>query len=102
PGVPDDVKRKRAERVQLLRQVEGAADTHDFAQATDIIKKAEAAWIALGGDDGDDRFSKHVERFWRRKELHDSQVRSGSELRAIGREAEAAEARASAGRVAAR
>src|SRR6185436_3126009 len=51
-----------------------------------------------GGDESDERFSRHVDRFWRRKELHDSQIRSGAELRAIGREAEAAKARAAAER----
>jgi hypothetical protein len=103
PAVPDEVKRKRAERAQLLREVENAADSHDFAAAAEIVKRAEAAWAALGEDEGgDDRFGKHVERFWRRKELHDSQARSGAELRAIGREAAAARAREAAERAAAR
>ncbi len=101
PAVPDEVKRRHAERAQLLREVEGVADTHDFGGAAEIVTRAAAAWAALGGDEGDDRFSKSVERFWRRKELHDSQARSGSELRAIGREAAAAKARAAAERAAA-
>ncbi|HEY5947170.1 MAG TPA: hypothetical protein VIV40_16820, partial [Kofleriaceae bacterium] len=33
PGVSDDIKRKRAERAQLLREVEGVADSFDFAKA---------------------------------------------------------------------
>ncbi len=102
PGVPDEVKRKRAERAQLLREVESVVDSHDFTKAAEIVTRAAAAWAALGPDEGgDDRFTKHVERFWRRKELHDSQSRSGSELRAIGREAAAAKARAAAARAAA-
>ncbi len=102
PGVPDDVKRKRAERAQLLREVESAADSHDFGKAAEIVTRAAAAWAALGPDEGDDRFARHVERFWRRKELHDSQARSGAELRAIGREAAAVKAREAAERAAAR
>jgi hypothetical protein len=96
PGVPDEVKRKRAERVQLLREVENVADTFDFAKASDVVKKAEAAWAELGADDGDDRFAKAVARFWRRKEIHESQARSADELRAIEREALAARDRAAA------
>jgi hypothetical protein len=102
PGLSDDEKRKRAERAQLLREVEGAADSHDFGHAADIVTRAAEAWAALGGGEGDDRFTKNVERFWRRKELRDSTARSGSELRAIGREAAAAKAREAAERAAAR
>src|SRR5690606_17667077 len=68
PGVPDDVKRRRAERAQLLREVEGVADSHDFGRAAEVVKRAEAAWAALGDDEGDDRFAKNVERFWKRKD----------------------------------
>lgn len=94
PTTPDDVKRKRAERAQLLREIEGVADTFDFAKVSDLVKKAEAAWAELGGDDGDDRFSKAVQRFWKRKEIYESQARSADELRAIEREALAAKDRA--------
>jgi len=89
PGVPDDVKRKRAERAQLIREVEGVADSFDFAKATDVVRKAEAEWEAGGHTDDDDRFGKAVQRFWKRKELHDDQARSADELRAVEREARA-------------
>lgn len=94
PGVPDDVKRRHAERSQLLREVEGVADSFDFARGADIVRKAEAGWAALGAatgaaDDGDERFTRAAERFWRRKELHESQSRSADELRAVEREAQA-------------
>ena len=92
PAVPDEVKRKRAERAQLLREVEAVAETFDFAKISEQIKKAEAAWAELGGDDGDDRFSKAVARFWKRKEIYESQARSADELRAIEREAARARA----------
>lgn len=95
PAVPDEVKRKRAERAQLLREVEAVAETFDFAKISEQIKKAEAAWAELGDDgDVDQRFSKAVARFWKRKEIYESQARSADELRAIEREA--ARARASA------
>ena len=100
PGVPDDVKRRRAEKVQLLREVEGVAESFEFARAAEIIKAAEAGWAKLGGDEGDDRFTRTVERFWRRKEIHDQQARTADELRAIERDALADKARAAAERAA--
>jgi hypothetical protein len=101
PGVPDDIKRRRAERAQLVREVEAVADSFEFARAAEVVKAAEVAWAKLGGDDdGDDRFGKTVERFWRRKEIHDQQARSADELRAIERDALADKARAAAERAA--
>ncbi len=92
PGVPDEVKRRRAERVQLLRELEGVADSFDFTKATEIVKDVEGKWAALGAaEDGDDRFAKMVERFWKRKALHDSQARSADELRTPRRREGAAE-----------
>jgi hypothetical protein len=110
PAVPDDVKRRRAEKAQLIREVEAVADTFDFDKVSAQIKAAEEAWLALGGpkpegagstaaaDEGDDRFKKATERFWKRKEIYDQQARSGDELRAIEREAQRAKARAAAER----
>ena len=100
PGVPDEVKRKRAERAQLLREVEAVAESFDFAKASEVVTRAAAAWAALGEDETkDDRFGKAVERFWRRKEIHDSQARTPEELRAIAREAQAEKAAAAEERV---
>ncbi len=87
PIVPDDVKRRKAERAQLVREVEGLADSFDFARTAEKISAAEVAWAKLGGvEDGDERFTKSVERFWKRKEIHESQARSADELRAVERE----------------
>ena len=97
PGVPDDVKRKRAERAQLLREVEAVAESFDFAKASEIVRKAQAAWATLG-EEADDRFTKTVERFWRRKEIHEQTARGADELRVIEREAQAAKERAAAER----
>ena len=36
-SLPDDVKRRRAEKVQLLREVENVADSFEFARAAEII-----------------------------------------------------------------
>ena len=88
PGVPDDVKRKRAEQAQLVREVQGLADSFEFEAVAPKILAAEQAWRELGGD-GDERFTKAVERFWKRKQVHDEQARSGDELRAVQRAAEA-------------
>jgi hypothetical protein len=99
PGIPDDVKRRRAEKAQLVREVEAVADSFEFARVGEVIKAAEAAWAKLAADDGDDRFTRATERFWRRKEIHDQQARSADELRAVEREAQADKARAAAERV---
>src|SRR5689334_2283724 len=66
PGMSDDVKRRRAEKAQLLREVEAVAESFEFAKVSEIVKAAEAAFARLGADEGDDRFTKAVERFWRR------------------------------------
>lgn len=88
PTVPDEVKRRRAEKAQMIREVEALADSFDFARVSDQISAMEVTWMKLGGeDDGDERFSRAVERFWKRKEIHDSQARSPEELRAIADEA---------------
>ena len=97
PVVPDEVKRRRAEKAQLVREVEGLADSFDFDKVAPQIKAAEEAWAKIGGaDDGDDRFKKATERFWKRKEIHQDQARSADELRAIEREAQREKERAAA------
>lgn len=101
PGVPDDIKRRRAEKAQLLRELESIADGFEFARAAAAVKAAELAWARLGGDEGDDRFTKAAERFWHRKEIYDQQARTTDELRAVEREAHAEKERATAERAAA-
>ncbi len=93
PGTPDEVKRRRAEKAQLVREMEALADTFDFAKHEDAVGKLEVSMMKAGPstdgtDEGDERFAKAVERFWKRKEHHDSIARSPDELRAIAREAE--------------
>jgi hypothetical protein len=95
PGASDEQKRARAERAQLIREVEAHADSFDFAKAAEIVRASEAAWAKLGGET-DEKFSRAVERFWKRKELHDQQARSADELRAVQREAQAERDRAAA------
>jgi len=101
-GVPDEVKRRRAEKAQLVREVEAVVDTFDFAKASEIVKTAEAAWAQLQSDDGDDKFGKLVERFWKRKEIHEQTARSADELRATERDAQVERERAAAEREAAK
>ena len=100
PGIPDDVKRRRAEKAQLIREVDGVVDSFEYAKAAEVIKTAEAAWAKLPADDGDERFVRTAERFWRRKEIHDHQSRTADELRAVEREAKADKERAAAERAA--
>ncbi len=92
PGTPDEVKRRRAEKAQLVREIEAIADTFDFAKHEDAVGKLEVAMMKAGPstdgtDEGDERFAKAVERFWKRKEHHESTARSADELRSIEREA---------------
>ncbi len=97
PVVPDEVKRRRAEKAQLVREVEGFADTFDFDKLSPQVKAAEEAWAKIGGaDDGDERFKKATERFWKRKEIFEQQARSADELRAVEREAQRERERAAA------
>jgi hypothetical protein len=88
PGVPDEVKRRRAEQAQLVREVQTLADSFDFERVAPTIRAAEATWRELAGEP-DERFTKAVERFWKRKQVHDEQARGSDELRAVQREAEA-------------
>ncbi len=101
PGVPDDVKRRRAERAQLLREIEAHADSFDFAKTSIAVDAAEAAWAAIQQDvdgDADGRFKKALARFMKRRELHEQQTRTADELRAVERSANADKARAAAER----
>src|SRR3569623_809780 len=91
--VPDEVKRRRAEKAQLIREVEGLADSFDFDRVAPKVTAASEAWSKLAtGDDGDDRFAKATERFWKRKQIHDEPARSAAEQRAVEREARASQA----------
>ncbi|HEU4613564.1 MAG TPA: DUF349 domain-containing protein, partial [Kofleriaceae bacterium] len=97
PVVPDEVKRRRAEKAQLIREVEALADTFDFDKASPQIQAAEEAWQKIAeADEGDERFKKATERFWKRKEIHEQQARSADELRAVEREAQREKDRAAA------
>jgi len=89
--VPDEVKRRRAEKAQLLRELEAVADSFDFDKVVPKVEATQAAWSALPADDKDvdERFTKAVERFWKRKQIHDETARKPEELRVIQREAEA-------------
>ena len=101
PGVPDDVKRRRAERAQLLREIEAHADSFDFAKTSIAVEAAESAWAAIQQDvdgDADGRFKKALARFMKRRELHEQQTRTVDELRAVERSANADKARAAAER----
>lgn len=99
-GIPDDVKRRRAERSQLIREVETMAETFEFERYAPAVTRAMEAWRVLresadeGVGDADERFGKCVERFWNRKNAHEQQLRAAEEMRAAARDAkpDAAEA----------
>jgi hypothetical protein len=103
-AVPDEVKRRRAERAQLLREVEAVGETFDFDKHAPAMTAAQTAWstIAHADDPGyaeaDDKFKKATERFWKRKELYAQQARSSDELRAVQQEATRERERAAAER----
>ena len=94
PSGPDDVKRRRAERAQLLREVEVHAESFDFAKSSAAVAVAEAAWAAVAHDvedEVDGRFKKALARFVKRREVHEQQSRTADELRAVEREANSGE-----------
>jgi hypothetical protein len=70
--VPDEIKRRRAEKAQLVREIEAVVDTFDFDKLSPRVRALEEAWGKLPpGDEGDDRFGKAAERFWKRKDVHE-------------------------------
>src|SRR5262245_30279368 len=77
PAIADEVKRRRAEKSQLIRQVEAVVDSFEFARSSEIVRAAERDFAALAaGDDADDKFAQVVKRFWSRKETVEQQVQS--------------------------
>ncbi len=92
-AVPDEVKRRRAERAQLLREVEAVVETFDFDKHGAAVTAAQAAWAAIAHADDpgfaetDDKFKKATERFWKRKDVYSQQARSADELRAVQQDA---------------
>jgi hypothetical protein len=73
PAVADDVKRRRAEHAQLLREIEGLGETFDFDHTGPVVARVQAAWAALGAADDkhvEERFQKAVQRYQQRREVH--------------------------------
>ncbi len=106
PVVPDEVKRLRAERAQLIREIEAQADSFDFDRVAPIVDATIAAWRLIPADsdghaEAHERFTRAAERFRKRRDLHRSQARSVDELRAVEREAARERERAAAERAAA-
>ncbi|HEX4451244.1 MAG TPA: DUF349 domain-containing protein [Kofleriaceae bacterium] len=103
-AVPDEVKRRRAERAQLLREVDAVVETFDFDKHAPAVTTAQAAWAAIAHPDDpgfaetDDKFKKATERFWKRKEVYAQQARSADELRAVQHDAARERERAAAER----
>ncbi len=76
PRVADEVKRRRAEKSQLVRDLEALAESFEFAKLSSQVKAAEKAFAEIGEteDDLDERFKKSSNRFWQRKELAERQA----------------------------
>ena len=100
PVVPDEVKRRRAEKAQLIREVETLSESFDFAKAAAQLATAQETFGKLPPEDGDERFTKAIERFARRKKIHDQTARSADELRQVERDARAQKEREAAERAA--
>lgn len=88
PRTDDDLRRRRAEKAQLLRDLEALGDTFDFARHSPQVQAAEAAFAELGDtqDELGERFRAAAARFWRRKELAEAKAETNA---AAKREAEA-------------
>jgi len=101
-AVPDEVKRRRAERAQLLRELEAVVDTFDFDKHAPAVTAAQAAWSAIahaddaGYAEANEKFTKAAERFWKRKDAYAQQARTSDELRVVEREAQREKERARA------
>ncbi|MBK7538183.1 MAG: DUF349 domain-containing protein [Myxococcales bacterium] len=83
PRVADDLKRRRAEKSQLVRDLEALGDTFEFARYAPQVKAAEAAFAELGEteDDAGERFRRAATRFWQRKELAERQAEQAQTTR---------------------
>lgn len=88
PRTDDDLRRRRAEKAQLLRDLEALGDTFDFARHSPQVQAAETAFAELGDtqDELGERFRAAAARFWRRKELAEAKAETNA---AAKREAEA-------------
>lgn len=102
PRVPDDLRRRRAEKAQLLRDLEAISESFDFAKLEPQVKAAEQAFASIGDteDDSDERFKKSAARFWQRKEFAERQAEGLVAKRNEARDAEAARAAAAEARAA--
>ena len=75
PRVADEVKRRRAEKAQLVRRVEAVAESFDFGKLSDAVRAAEKEWAGLAADeDLDEKFAALSKKVWARKEVHDQQL----------------------------
>ena len=72
--VSDEQKRRRAEKAQLLREVDAVA--LDVAGGAERVRAAEQAFAALGGvgDDIDSKFATAVRKYWKRREGYERQT----------------------------
>lgn len=88
PRTDDDLRRRRAEKAQLLRDLEALGDTFDFARHSPQVQAAEAAFAELGDtqDELGERFRAAAARFWRRKKLAEAKAATSA---AAKRDAEA-------------
>jgi hypothetical protein len=106
PTVPDEVKRLRAERAQLLREIEAHAESFEFDRLAPIVEATIVSWRAIpteseGHAEAHERFTRAAERFRKRRDLHRSQARSADELRGVERDAARERERAASERAAA-
>jgi hypothetical protein len=73
PKVDDEQRRRKAEKVQLLRKAEELCETFEWVQSKDDMLEIEAEWMAIG-DSGDkaqeERLQKAVKRYHARREVH--------------------------------
>ncbi len=69
-GMPSEEKQRRAERVQLCRNVEALAKRHEWEESYRQVEDAERRWGELGACEDDSlqtRFSRATERYHSRR-----------------------------------
>jgi hypothetical protein len=97
----DELLRRRAEKVQVLRSVESLADHHEWTQSLETVKHAQKEWQRLG-DTGeptvDERFNRAVTRYHEHRDAaqralqdRETEIVAGAQARREAEERAAAE-----------
>ncbi len=97
PRESDEVRRRRAEKSQLVRELDAINEHFEWEQSLIKVKAAEAAWAKLGDTSDaalDERFAAAVSRYHARRETAEKQAHHHEEALAATSNARRAAAQA--------